>query len=106
MNKLLKYSAAAIFGLMMMGCDNSPDPVLRNTQDSYFEGARQNFQKQDTVVDFGVREFAPGIYFRKFIIAYDTIYMRCDKDGNPLKGSEDTAVNFMQGKVHRQINVI
>lgn len=105
MNKLMKYGIAAVLGLMLAGC-GGPDPVIRSTEGEYNDGARQNYQKLDTVVDYGVREFAPGIYFRKFIIAYDTIYMRCDKDGNPVKGSEDTAVNFMQGKVHRQINVI
>ena len=96
MKKLLFVIATA---LMLTACDNEP-VKFKDTAD-------QNIQyhtKNDQVLDGGVREIAPGIFIRKFQLGYDTLYMRCDKDGNPI--STDVTVNYRQGKVSRSIGFI
>ena len=91
MKKILKYGCIAAFGLMLMGCENEPVNINKS-----YEGELKYHTENDSVIDGGVRELAPGIFVRKFLLGYQTIYIRCDKEGNPI--SNDVTINYREGK--------
>lgn len=101
MKKMLKYGCVAAFGLMLVGCGGAPDPVRINKT---YESELKFHTENDSVIDGGVRELAPGIFVRKFLLGYETLYMRCDKDGNPI--STDVTVNYRSGKSNKVVGFI
>ena len=94
-----KFLIISIALLGLTAC--SPEPV------KYTQKGKANasfHMENDDILEAGIREVTKGVYLRKFKIGNDTIYLRCDKDGNILHipsvaadaGTKDSRmVNFL-----------
>ncbi len=79
-----------IIGLAVLGLTAcSPEPV-KYTQKGKEKASFH--MENDDILEAGIREVTKGVYLRKFKIGNDTIYMRCDKDGNILHLPSTAAV--------------
>ncbi len=94
-----KFLIIGVALLVLMGCD--PEPV-KYTQKGKEKASFH--MENDDILEAGIREVTKGVYLRKFKIGNDTIYLRCDKDGNILHipsvaadvGTKDSRmVNFL-----------
>lgn len=74
-----KFLIIGVALLGLMGCD--PEPV-KYTQKGKEQASFH--MENDDILEAGIREVTKGVYLRKFKIGNDTIYLRCDKDGNIL----------------------
>lgn len=71
-----------IIGLAVLGLTAcSPEPV-KYTQKGKEKASFH--MENDDILEAEIREITKGVYLRKFKIGNDTIYLRCDKDGNIL----------------------
>ena len=83
-----------IIGLAVLGLTAcSPEPV-KYTQKGKEKASFH--MENDDILEAGIREITKGVYLRKFKIGNDTIYIRCDKEGNPI--SNDVTINYREGK--------